>query len=277
VSTPTVLVTPPNVVRWSVLVQRLDSATPLIEVDADQVCATASIGKVLLLITVAERIESGLLGAEAPLSRSDVDPVADSGLWQHLGVEQLSVSDVCSLVGATSDNLATNVLVSLVGLEQVAETGQRLGMTQTALNDIVRDNRLSEHPAALSSGSARDLVRLCRVLDEADGVSRGASDKVTGWLSTNTDLSMVASAFSLDPLAHVDVDRGIELWNKTGTNDGVRCDIGVVRQGAINVAYAALANWTPQGPADPTRDDVLTSMRNIGKVIRSSMGSTPAR
>ena len=151
-STPTALVTPPNAVRWSVLVQHLDSATPLIEVDADQVCATASIGKVLLLITAAERIESGLLGAEAPLSRSDVDPVADSGLWQHLDVEELSVSDVCSLVGATSDNLATNVLVSSVGLDQVAETGQRLGMTQTALNDIVRDNRLPEHPSCAVVG-----------------------------------------------------------------------------------------------------------------------------
>ena len=120
-------------------------------------------------------------------------------------------------------------------------------------------------------------MRLCRALDRADGVSRGASDKVKGWLSTNTDLSMVASAFGLDPLAHVDVDRGIELWNKTGTNDGVRCDIGVVRRGATNVAYAALANWTPHGLDDPTRDDVLTSMRNIGQLIRSSIGSTPAR
>lgn len=276
-STPTALVTPPNAVRWSVLVQHLDSATPLIEVDADQVCTTASIGKVLLLITVAERVESGLLDADVLLSRSDVDPVADSGLWQHLDVEQLSVSDVCSLVGAASDNLATNVLVSLVGLDQVAETGQRLGMTQTALNDIVRDNRLPEHPSALSSGSASDLVRLCRALDGADGVSRGASGMVTGWLSTNTDLSMVASAFGLDPLAHVDVDRGIELWNKTGTNDGVRCDIGVVGQGAIKVGYAALANWTPQGPDDPTRDDVLTSMRNIGELIRNSIGSARAR
>ncbi len=276
-STPTALVTPPNAVRWSVLVQHLDSATPLIEVDADQVCATASIGKVLLLIAVAERIESGLLSADAHLSRSDVDPVADSGLWQHLDAEQLSVNDLCSLVGATSDNLATNALISSVGLEQIAETGQRLGMTHTALNDIVRDKRLPEHPSALSSGSARDLVRLCRVLDEADGVSRGASGKVTGWLSTNTDLSMIASALGLDPLAHVDVDRGIELWNKTGTNDGVRCDIGVVCQGAIKVAYAALANWTPQGPDDPTRDDVLTSMRNIGQLIRRSIESTAAR
>ncbi len=85
----------------------------------------------------------------------------------------------------------------------MAEIGRHLGMSHTALNDIVRDHRLPEHPSALSSGSARDLVRLCRRSGDADGVSPGAAGMVTGWLSTNTDLSMVASAFGLDPLAHV--------------------------------------------------------------------------
>lgn len=275
-NTPTALISLPTTVRWSILVQRLDSATPLLEVDADQVCATASIGKVLLLITAAERIESGALDAAARLSRSAVDPVADSGVWQHLDVQELSVTDVCGLVGATSDNLATNVLISCVGLDQVAETGRHLGMLQTALNDIVRDHRLPEHPSALSSGSARDLVRLCRMLGDADGVSPGAAGMVTGWLSTNADLSMVASAFGLDPLAHVDIDRGIELWNKTGTNDGVRCDIGLVRHGGATVAYAALANWSPEAQYDPARDEVLMTMRRIGRLIGTSLGRTPA-
>jgi beta-lactamase class A len=203
--------------------------------------------------------------------------VADSGLWQRLDVEQLSVNDLGALVGATSDNLATNVLITLVGLDQVAETGQRLGMSQTALHDIVRDHRLPEHPSVLSSGSARDLVRLCRLLETADEIPPGICGMVTGWLSTNTDLSMVTSAFGLDPLAHGDVDRGIQLWNKTGTNDGVRCDIGVVRQGGHTVTYAVLANWKTRGPDDPTRDDVLTAMRDIGELIRGSLASTSTR
>ena len=54
------------------------------------------------------------------------------------------------------------------------------------------------------------------------------SRRLRRWLSANTDLSMVASAFCLDPLAHFEPDRGIMLVNKTGTNAGVRADAGRV-------------------------------------------------
>ena len=150
-------------------------------------------------------------------------------------------------------------------------------MGNTALHDKVRDHRLPKHPPALSTGSATDLVRLCEVLENADGVSPGVSSKVTAWLSINCDLSMVASAFGLDPLAHRDTDRGIQLWNKTGTNDGVRCDVGVVRQGGNTVTYAALANWEPQDSNDATRDDVLAAMRDIGLLIKGSLEMAPIR
>lgn len=265
----------PEAVRWSVLVEHSASGTPLVEVEAKQVCATASIGKILLLIRISEGIESGELHPDTLLDRRNVDRVADSGLWQHLDVSRLSVADLCSLVGATSDNLATNALITSVGLGSVDATGRRLGMTTTALHDIVRDQRLPEHPPVLSSGSAGDLVHLCQLLDDADELLPAVANRVTSWLSINTDLSMVASAFGLDPLAHCDTDRGIRLWNKTGTNDGVRCDVGVVHLGTESVTYAVLANWTPLEPNDATRDDALAAMRRIGAVIRDSLTNPP--
>ncbi|MCZ3387818.1 MAG: class A beta-lactamase-related serine hydrolase [Actinomycetia bacterium] len=274
-NSPAAAVNLPADVRWSVRVVHSASRTPLIEVEAERECATASIGKILLLISISERIESGELSPDTLLDRADLYPVAESGLWQHLDVDRLSVADLCSLVGATSDNLATNVLITLAGLDSVAATGRRLGMTKTALHDIVRDHRLPEHPPALSSGSAKDLVHLCRLLDDADQVSPAVSGQVTKWLSTNTDLSMVASAFGLDPLAHGDTDRGIRLWNKTGTNDGVRCDVGVAHFGGESVTYAVLANWTPPEPNDTTRDDVLAAMRAIGVLIKDSLTNPP--
>ena len=214
----------------------------------------------LLLITVAEQLETGALAGDQVLSREDVPPVADSGLWQHLAVDALPVTDVCALVGATSDNLATNVLVDAVGLDAVRATARRLGMTKTALHDVVREHRGPEHPAALSTGTAAELVQLFTMLDEASDISPTAAQQVRQWLSTNNDLSMVASAFGLDPLAHTAGDRGITLWNKTGTNDGVRCDVGVVHRASTSVTYAVLANWNPQGPSDPIRDEVLSAM-----------------
>ncbi len=71
------------------------------------------------------------------------------------------------------------------------------------------------------------------------------------------------------------VDRGIELWNKTGTNDGVRCDIGLVRHGGTAVAYAALANWSPGDHYDAARDEVLEAMNAVGQLIRKELVVPP--
>ena len=51
--------------------------------------------------------------------RRTTEPVADSWVWQHLVTDQLPVADAAVLVGAVSDNLATNVLVDLLGLDAV--------------------------------------------------------------------------------------------------------------------------------------------------------------
>ena len=120
----------PTDVTWSVLVQRLDPPTTLVEHHPDTVCASASIGKLLLLLTAAEAISQGDLDPNLRLSRVGVDPVGDSGQWQHLATDVLPLTDVCALIGATSDNLATNVLVKQIGLDAVAECAARLGLVK---------------------------------------------------------------------------------------------------------------------------------------------------
>lgn len=234
-------------------------------------CTTASLGKVLLLVTVAEALAAGRLSPWQTVSRDDVPAVADSGVWQHLRTPTIPISDLCVLVGTASDNWATNALIGAVGREAVVETGSRLGMEHTQLLDIVRDERTADDPRALSVGSAVELRRLCELLQHGDGVCPEAASQVRAWLALNTDLSMVASAFGLDPLAHVGEDRGFAVWNKTGTNLGVRGDIGVVVFDGEVVSYAVLANWTPTDGADPVRDEVLGAMRAVGGLIRRSL------
>jgi beta-lactamase class A len=77
---------------------------------------------------------------------------------------------------------------------------------------------------------------------------------IDGWLATSTDLSMVASAFHDDPLAHA---HGVR--NKTGTDDGVRADAGY--RGGL--AYAVIANWDPA--AGDATAEVMAQMREIGQ------------
>lgn len=257
-------------VAWSMCVLDADSGEVIAESAPELLLKTASVGKIFLLIEVARQIEAGELDPDEPLTRTPEEWVADSGLWQVLGSEHLTVRDAAALIGAVSDNLATNVLLRRVGVDAVAATTASLGVASSRLLDRVREERLPEHPPTLSLGCAGELARVLGALHRGAVVSREVSTRVLCWLALNTDLSMVASAFGLDPLAHQEADRGLRLWNKTGTISTARIDVGVVAGPHRSLAYAVLANWTAADVSDANdpRDEVLHRMAEIGADLR---------
>nr|WP_223169195.1 serine hydrolase [Microbacterium sp. MF43] len=257
--------------RWSACAVDAASGHVLASREPDRVLATASVGKVLLLVELARRFADGRLARHAPMERG-TETVADSGLWQVMDASSLTAADAALLVGAVSDNLATNVLLDAVGLHAVDRTGAEIGLAHTALLDRVRDVRGPDHPPVLSRGSAVELASLVARLDRGEVFGPAVSSEVVGWLSLGTDLSMAAAAFGLDPLAHRAPDRGLRLWNKTGTDAGVRADVGVVRSGGTAIAYAVLAQWEPDA-RDVARDGVLAAMGAAGRGIRSVLAA----
>lgn len=264
---------PPGV-EWSVELRDADTDAVLATHDAGRVQHTASVGKLFLLATALRQVEAGDLALDEPLARGREHWVADSGLWYRLAVETLPMGDVAALVGAVSDNLATNVLLQRVGLEAVAECTRALGFEHSALLDFVRDERTPADPPTLSVGSATELARFMAMLHRGEIVSSAASRQILDWLAAGTDLSMLAAAFGLDPLAHVEADRGIVLRHKTGTISTARVDTGLVgSSGGATVAYAVLAQWPADTAGDP-RDAVLAAMRAIGEGLRERLGAT---
>ncbi|GAA2018523.1 serine hydrolase [Terrabacter terrae] len=265
-------------VTWSVSV-RDTSGMPLGAVGEDVPLRTASVGKVLLLVETARLIASGDLSPDEPLTRSLDLWVGDSGLWHTLSVETLPLVDVAALVGAVSDNLATNVLLRRVGLAEVAARATSLGLRATALHDQVRDVRGAEHPVTLSTGTASELSALMSRLAAGTAAGGPADRMVRQWLSANVDQSMVGAALveqgGLDPIAHhTSLGLPTGFWNKTGTDDGVRADVGAVTSDARTVTWAVIANWDPT--PGTTLDHltvwaVLRGMRRIGEQVLAEL------
>lgn len=255
--------------EWSVLVVDWSSSEALFAFRPERTLRTASVAKVLLLVECARQIEAGELDSAEALRRDPRVRVSDSGVWQHLHTDRLPVDDVARLVGLASDNWATNVLLQRVGgVGQVAATAEAAGLRGVALHDRVRDERTQAHPPTLSTGSATGYVELLAKLAAGAVLSDTVSARVLAWLKGGLDLSMVASAFGLDPLAHDAHDRGFAVVNKTGTDDGVRVDVGIACGPNRTLLYACLANWTLTDAADSERDAVLKLMHDIGQAIR---------
>lgn len=240
----------------------LQTGLTILSIDDRIVLPTASIGKVLLLIEVAARITARDFSGYGVLDKPARDAAAGSGLWQHLQAPALPVADLAAFVGATSDNLATNVLLNQVGLKAVRARTESLGLARTALLDLVRDVRGPDDAPQLSVGSTAELAWLFSALFRSQIVDHVTSQRVLGWLSLNADLSMVASAFGLDPLEHRTAEHGIQLVNKTGTDAGVRSDVGLLRGSRTGVAYAVTVQFADSGLA--TRLRVLEAMRTVG-------------
>jgi beta-lactamase class A len=252
---------PPGV-TWGVCVRDAASGEVLAAAGADRPLPAASIGKVFLLIEVARSLDLG-----EPLTRAPEDAVADSGLWQHLATDTLPAGDLAALVGAVSDNLAANVLLRRVGLDAVRRTTRELGITDSALHDRVRDERSAGHPPALSTATAAELTTLfTRLWAPGGALAPRVADRVLGWLALGADLSMVAAAFGLDPLAHARADRGLRLRHKTGTDAGVRAEGGLLEGPRRTLAYAVLARFD-----DARRDEVLAVMRAIGAACKNGV------
>lgn len=257
-------------VEWAISI-RDASGRELAHSNADRAMKTASVGKLLLLIEVARQRAAGELSGAALLRREPELMVADSGLWQHLRVEDLSVDDLCVLIASVSDNMATNVILDKVGLPALRVLTESLGLVHTALLDYVRDHRGPDHPPALSTGSASELSHVMSQLSRNELLSPVVSEQVNAWLATGMDLSMVASAFGLDPLAHVLNDRNFLIRNKTGSDPGVRADVGTIGCGTGSYSYAVIANW--DAPNAERRDAVLSAMNGIGALLRTAIES----
>lgn len=254
-------------VRWSVRVVDAATGAVLCERTPDTLCETASIGKVFLLIDVARQLADGRLDPDERVVIPDEHRVADSGLLYRMRDQAVTVYDAALLVGAFSDNLATNALLARCGLEQVRAVAREMGYRDTALNDYIRAERTPDLPWTPSYGTAAELCDVMRRLGAGEIVSPDVSAQVMTWLAANADTSMVAAGLLIDPLAHVEPDHGgLLLRHKTGSVDFARADIGYLAGPHGAVAYAVLANW--KHAADDLRAPVLAAMRDIGMQLR---------
>ena len=243
----------------------LGTGETLLAIDDRIVLPTASIGKVLLLIEVSARLSARDDSGYGIVDKPPAGLVGSAGVWQHLQAPSLPIADLATLVGSSSDNVATNLLINRVGLEAVRARTESLGLSRTALLDFARDARGPDDAPQLSVGSTEELARLFGMLAREEVVDGPTSQRVMGWLSLNSDLSLVASAFGLDPLAHRSSDHSTLLINKTGSDAGVRSEAGALRGRRTAVAYAVSVHFADDSLA--RRLSVVEGMRAVGEEL----------
>lgn len=263
--------------RVSAFAADLDSGEVLLAIDENVSLPVAEVGCLLLLLEVAAQLADGRL---SPVDEVERDPGSDDGtrvddprvggLWSSMLAPSLSVLDAATLVGAVRDPVAVNALARLVGLDAVHARGEALGLQRTALLDFARTSRGPDDAPQFSVGSTFELQGVLRDLVAGRCVDTRVSNRVLGWLSAGSDLSLVAAAFGLVPTAHRNRDHGLQLVNLPGAGAGVRAETGALRGRRRGVSYAVTVVFDD---ADlPARLRVLDVLRTVGLELLEYVG-----
>lgn len=121
----------------SALAADIDTGAELFRHEPERVLDTASVGKIFLLHRLLTEVDRGERSLEERVTRRPVEQIDNSGIWYLLQQETLSLYDVAALIGATSDNAATNTLCRVIGLDRVHAHTSELGYTRSGLDDVV--------------------------------------------------------------------------------------------------------------------------------------------
>lgn len=217
-----------------------------IAINADDPFPAASTIKLPILYEVFRQAGEGRFGLNDPLTVKADDVVPGSGILKDLSVGvSLPVRDITSLMIVVSDNTATNMLIDLVGLENVNRSAQQLGLTQTRLN-----NKLFKGTpgAPMNAASPQDLGRLMLSLATGKLLTPEACREMMEILRRQHFTEAITRRVpDFDAFVEAGKEPIATVASKSGSIRGTRNDVGYVRARGKQYVISMMS----KGCADP--------------------------
>jgi len=184
----------------------------------ERLFATASAIKTALLVTALQRLGTGGGTLDEPYVPRTEEIVASSPILSGLtmGVTKLTSRDLLSIMIATSDNTATNVLISRVGMDSVNQLLDRAGLPKTRLRRKMLDG------AAVKRGqenvsTPHELALLYEKLWRGELLDKERTQEALRLLSRTKHGYLEAG-----------LPDEVEVYSKPGSLPGLRVDSGLV-------------------------------------------------
>jgi beta-lactamase class A len=159
---------------------------------------------------------------------------ANAEVHQHVG-STMRVSELALHMIATSSNLATNLLLDLIGLEAVQRTIERFALTGLDIRRGVEDEKAFQH-GIVNRVTAAGLVAMLRLIAEERAYSPELSRQMLEILHQQEFKKGIPAR----------LPREVRVAHKTGDISTVAHDAGVVyAPGAPPYVLAVLTEWKP--------------------------------
>ncbi len=192
----------------------------------DRVMPTASTIKVLVLAELFRQVDAGLIDLDGEAGMVESDRRGGSGILKDLSPAlSLPVLDYATLMIALSDNVATAVLVRLLGRERILQSAAEWGLTQTSFGfESMLDKTGDARDYAAST--PRDIARLMELIATDAIVSPAACQQMRDILLTQQYHDQIGRYL---PYSQYRRSNGpVVVRSKSGFMQGIRVDAGIV-------------------------------------------------
>lgn len=200
-----------------------------VEIGADEKFESASTIKIFVLGALFAAAEEGTADLDAMLTYEKENYVDGSGMVRALEPgAKLRAKDAAVLMIICSDNIATNMLIDYLGLDQINRFIRSIGCSSTTLHRKLRSDTWGEK---LGTITPRDMGHFFALLSEDRLVSPRASAQMKQIFRSqhyNEMLTGQLPAYFLDPEESGANPDLIYTMTKSGSMDACRNDGGLI-------------------------------------------------
>ncbi|HEV2262063.1 MAG TPA: serine hydrolase [Candidatus Rubrimentiphilum sp.] len=205
-----------------------------IAINADTPVPTASVIKLTVLFEALKQLESGQVHWDDRLTLQKTDQVIGSGVLRLFDTPMpLTFKDAVTLMIDLSDNTATNLVIDHLGLQNIDNRIQWMGLQNTWLYKKVFQAASGPVPAdqpkfGLGKTTAHEMATVMQRFATCNLAAAGAPPQPTPEEQSlcNAALGILKGQFDQN-----DIPRylsNLQIANKTGALNDVRNDVGVV-------------------------------------------------
>ena len=217
----------------------------------------ASTVKIPIMVAIYRQIDAGTRALDDRHILTEADRTPGSGVLLHLhpGLE-LTVNDLVYLMISISDNMATNILIRMAGMDAVNRTMADLGMKRSMLG-----REMKGRPALPGEqenwATPADYATAIRAILDHEAASPDACERMTQMLETQQNSRRIAR--------YLPATAAIRWGSKTGSIQGVTNDCGFITGPNGRLILAVYCENFP---------DQHTGEQAIGEIARAAMAAT---
>lgn len=205
----------------------------------------ASVIKIPVMIETLKQIEEGKMSVDSMVRVKREDKVPSCGAinYMHDGLE-VSIKDLYTLMIILSDNTATNILINILGIENINKTMEDLGLKVTRLNRLLFDAE-AERKGKRNYIAPAEIGFLLEKIYKGELLSESISKEIERVLKMQLYNSKIPRL----------LPESVIIGHKTGEDSGTTHDVGIV-YGKAPFIFCFASNDTNV----PVAEDALSRM-----------------